>query len=115
MVLMSGMELPSRAIREQIASAVDIVVHESRLSDGSRKVVAISEVTGLEGTQVVMQDIFAFRQTGVGTDGKVQGSFVPTGAVPTWYDQLAGRGISCPPSMFDPSSFADVDVTFRRS
>ena len=72
MVLMSGMELPSRAIREQIASAVDIIIHESRLSDGSRKVVAISEVTGLEGQNVVMQDIFAFRQTGVDERGVVR-------------------------------------------
>ncbi|MBQ6136526.1 MAG: Flp pilus assembly complex ATPase component TadA [Kiritimatiellae bacterium] len=110
MVLMSGMELPSRAIREQIASAVDIIIHESRLSDGSRKVVAITEVTGLEGSQIVMQDIFAFRQSGVGADGKVIGEFKPTGAMPTWYDQLAGRGIRCDPRMFDPDSGVDVDV-----
>ena len=115
MVLMSGMDLPSRAIREQIASAVDIVVHESRLSDGSRKVVAISEVTGLEGSQVVMQDIFTFRQTGIGADGKVTGVFGPTGAVPTWYDQLPGRGISCPPAMFDPSAQGDVTIGRTRA
>jgi len=113
MVLMSGMELPSRAIREQIASAVDIIIHESRLSDGSRKVVAISEVTGLEGNQIVMQDIFAFRQRGVGEDGRVVGEMVPTGAVPSWYDQLAGRGISCDPRMFDPDSSVDVTVGTR--
>ena len=110
MVLMSGMELPSRAIREQIASAVDVVIHESRLSDGSRKVVAISEVTGLEGNQIVMQDIFVFRQTGVDANGKILGSFGPTGAIPTWYDQLAGRGIVCDPKMFDPDFHGDVTV-----
>ncbi len=110
MVMMSGMELPSKAIREQIASAVDIVIHESRLSDGSRKVVAISEVTGLEGSQIVMQDIFSFKQTGVGENGKVLGSFRPTGAMPTWYDQLAGRGIVCDARMFDPSYSGNVDV-----
>ena len=115
MVLMSGMDLPSRAIREQIASAVDIVVHESRMSDGSRKVVAISEVTGLEGSQVVMQDIFTFRQTGIGADGKVAGVFGPTGAVPTWYDQLPGRGISCPPAMFDPSAHGDITIGRTRA
>jgi pilus assembly protein CpaF len=115
MVLMSGMDLPSRAIREQIASAVDIVVHESRMSDGTRKVVAISEVTGLEGSQVVMQDIFTFRQTGIGPDGKVAGVFGPTGAVPTWYDQLPGRGISCPPAMFDPSAHGDVTISRTRA
>ncbi|MBQ1428306.1 MAG: Flp pilus assembly complex ATPase component TadA [Kiritimatiellae bacterium] len=111
MVLMSGMELPSRAIREQIASAVDVIIHESRLSDGSRKVVAITEVTGLEGNQIVMQDLFTFRQSGVGPDGKIIGTFGPTGAIPTWYDQLAGRGISCDPKMFDPDAHVNVNVT----
>ena len=110
MVLMSGMELPSRAIREQIASAVDIIIHESRLSDGSRKVVAISEVTGLEGSQIVMQDIFSFRQTGVGHNGKIAGEFGPTGAMPTFYDTLAGRGLSVDPRMFNPDSAVDVNV-----
>ncbi len=114
MVLMSGMELPSRAIREQIASAVDIIIHESRLSDGSRKVVAITEVTGLEGSQIVMQDIFAFRQSGVGENGRVIGSFQPTGAIPTWYDQLAGRGIACDTRMFDPEAHVDVNIAVKR-
>ena len=114
MVLMSGMELPSRAIREQIASAVDIIIHESRLSDGSRKVTAITEVTGLEGNQIVMQDIFAFRQSGVGENGKVIGSFQPTGAIPTWYDQLAGRGIACDTRMFDPEAHVDVNIAMKR-
>lgn len=100
MVLMSGMELPSRAIREQIASAVDIIIHESRLADGSRKVTAISEVTGLEGNQIVMQDIFCFRQDGVGEQGKILGKMVPTGAVPTWIDQLKSRGLSMDMGMF---------------
>ncbi len=93
MVLMSGMDLPSRAIREQIASAVDIIIHESRMSDGSRKVTAITEVTGLEGSQVVMQDIFVFEQTGVDLHGRIIGSMRPTGAVPTWIDQVKSRGI----------------------
>ena len=110
MVLMSGMELPSRAIREQIASAVDIIIHESRLSDGSRKVTAITEVTGLEGNQIVMQDIVAFKQSGVGTDGKIIGEFKPTGAMPTWFDQLAGRGIKCDPRMFDPDCTMNFNV-----
>ncbi len=110
MVLMSGMELPSRAIREQIASAVDIIIHESRMSDGTRKVTAITEVTGLEGNQIVMQDIFAFKQRGVGPDGKILGEFKPTGSMPTWYDQLAGRGIKCDPQMFDPDSTAVVKL-----
>ncbi|MEI6646392.1 MAG: ATPase, T2SS/T4P/T4SS family [bacterium] len=102
MVLMSGLELPSRAIREQIASALDIVVHESRMSDGSRKVVCISEVVGLEGQQVVMQDIFEFKQTDVDDKGKVVGQFMPTGAMPTFYEHLKSRGLHIDPSVFDP-------------
>ena len=102
MVLMSGMELPSRAIREQIASAVDIIIHESRLADGSRKVTAITEVTGLEGQQIVMQDLFAFRQTGVDENGKITGEFKPTGAMPTFFDTLRSRGLSLDPRMFQP-------------
>ncbi len=112
MVLMSGLELPSRAIREQIASAVDIIIHESRLSDGSRKVVAISEVTGLEGERIVMQDLFVFEQTGLTEDGRIAGTFKPTGAMPTWFDQLAGLGWRVDPRMFDPE--ADVDVQIQR-
>ncbi len=108
MVLMSGMELPSRAIREQIASAVDIVIHESRLSDGSRKMVAISEVTGLEGQQIVMQDIFAFRQSGVDEHGRVQGVFQPTGAMPTFYEHLKSRGLRLDPAIFDPSQSREL-------
>ena len=111
MVMMSGMELPSKAIREQIASAVDIIIHESRMSDGSRKVVAITEVTGLEGNQIVMQDIFSFRQSGVGLNGKVLGEFKATGAVPSWYDQLSGRGIRCDSRMFDPDCTSEINVT----
>ena len=103
MVLMSGMDLPSRAIREQIASAVDIIIHESRMSDGSRKVTAITEVTGLEGSQIVMQDIFAFEQTGVDSHGRILGSMKPTGAVPTWIDQVKSRGISVDMRMFQES------------
>ena len=100
MVLMSGMDLPSRAIREQIASAVDIIIHESRLGDGSRRVTAITEVTGLEGSQIVMQDIFEFVQTGVDAHGRIIGAMKPTGAIPTWIDQARSRGISVDMRMF---------------
>jgi len=103
MVLMSGLELPSRAIREQIASAIDMVVHESRLSDGSRKVVCISEVVGLEGQQIIMQDLFEYRQTGLDERGKVIGTFMPTGAVPTFYEHLQSRGLHIDPAVFDPA------------
>ena len=102
MVLMSGMELPSRAIREQIASAVDIIIHESRLADGSRKVTAITEVTGLEGQNIVMQDLFTFRQSGVDDNGRIIGEFKPTGAMPTFFDTLKSRGINLDPRIFQP-------------
>ncbi|MEI6210945.1 MAG: ATPase, T2SS/T4P/T4SS family, partial [bacterium] len=103
MVLMSGLELPSRAIREQIASALDLIVHESRLSDGSRKVTTISEIVGIEGSQIVMQDIFEFAQTGLGEGGKVLGHFRATGAVPTFLEDLKARGLELDPKIFQPS------------
>ena len=102
MVLMSGMELPSRAIREQIAAALDLIVHESRLSDGSRKVTAISEIVGIEGAQIVMQDIFEFVQTGLGEGGRVLGRFRATGAVPTFLEDLKARGLDLDPTIFQP-------------
>ena len=102
MVLMSGMELPSRAIREQIASAVDIIIHESRLADGSRKVTAITEVTGMEGQNIVMQDLFVFRQSGIDENGKIIGEFKPTGAMPTFFDSLKSRGLNLDPRIFQP-------------
>ncbi len=108
MVLMSGMELPSRAIREQIASAVDIIIHESRMSDGSRKVTAITEVTGLEGNQIVMQDIFAFKQTGVSPEGKIIGRMTATGSIPTWIDQVKSRGIPVDMGMFTEDEAGDA-------
>jgi len=105
MVLMSGMELPVRAIREQIASAVDMIAHESRLSDGSRKITKITEVMGLEGDKVVMQDIFEFKQTGVDADGKVEGRFAPTGSVPTFLEDIAARGLTIDRTIFDPRNY----------
>ena len=102
MVLMSGLNLPIRAIREQISSAVDLIVHESRFSDGSRKVTHVTEVVGLEGDQITMQNIFEFRQTGIDANGKVLGKFIPTGAVPTFIEEIAARGLSIDHAIFDP-------------
>ncbi|OGV59237.1 MAG: type II secretion system protein E, partial [Lentisphaerae bacterium RIFOXYA12_FULL_48_11] len=107
MVLMSGMELPVRAIREQVASAIDVIVHESRFSDGTRKVTKMTEVVGLEGEQITMQDIFEFKQTGLGPDGKVLGHFRPTGAVPTFIEDIAARGLTIDRSIFDPQKWKD--------
>src|SRR5574344_1822822 len=110
MVLMSGIELPSRAIREQIASAIGIIVHESRMGDGSRRVVNISEIVGLEGQQIVMQDLFAFKQSGIDSKGKIIGTFAPTGSMPTFFENLASRGLKVDPAMFDPNAKRDVNV-----
>jgi len=99
MVLMTGYELPLRAIREQIASAVDLIVHTARLQDGSRKVVNITEVYGIEDDEILIQDIFAFEQTGV-RDGKVQGLLKPTGIRPTFMGKFNANGIQLPPGEF---------------
>jgi pilus assembly protein CpaF len=93
MVLMAGMDLPVKAIREQIASAVHMIVQQTRFNDGTRKVTYISEVSGMEVDIVTMQDIFYFKQEGFGEDGKVRGRFVATGFVPRFYDELQRRGI----------------------
>ena len=99
MSLMAGMELPVRAIREQIASAVDLIVQQSRLRDGSRKVVAITEVQGMEGDVVVLSDIFVFEQQGF-EGGKVIGRLKPTGIRPRFIDRIEEAGIQLPPNIF---------------
>ncbi|MFC1997029.1 CpaF family protein [Chloroflexota bacterium] len=99
MSLMSGMELPIRAIREQIASAIDLIVHQERLRDGSRKIVNITEVSGMEGDVITMTDVFAFEQSGI-EDGKVIGRLRPTGLRPKSINQIEAAGIHLPPSIF---------------
>ena len=101
MVMMAGLELPSKAIRDQVASAVDIVVQQTRFSDGSRKIVNITEITGTEGDIVQMQDIFKFQQEGFDEDGKVKGYFHATGRVPEFYEDLRQRGLPVDMSIFD--------------
>lgn len=100
MVLMSGMELPVRAIREQIASAVDIIVQQTRFSDGSRKITHMTEVTGMEGDVITLQDIFLFKQEGYDENNRVQGRFVATGFMPKFYDDLRRKGIPVDMSIF---------------
>ena len=99
MVLMAGVDLPVRAIREQIGSAVDLIVHQSRLKDGTRKIVNITEVQGMEGDTIVMQDVFVFEQTGV-IDGKIQGRLKPTGIRPKFVEQFESQGIHLPNGIF---------------
>lgn len=93
MVLMSGFDMPIRAIREQIASALDVVVQQSRLRDGSRKITSISEVVGMEGDTITLQDIFVYRPTGFGPDG-TGGGFLPTGIRPGFAEKMADNGVA---------------------
>jgi len=100
MVLMAGMDLPVRAIREQISSAIDVIVQQSRLRDGSRKLTYITEVLGMEGDVIVLQDIFRFEQTGIDKQGKVQGYFRATGIRPHFIDKLIAAGQILPEGIF---------------
>jgi pilus assembly protein CpaF len=101
MMLMAGISLPERALREQIASAVDLIVQLTRMSDGSRKLVEFSEVTGMEGTTITTQMIFKFEQRGV-ENGKVMGDFVATGVMPSFMDRLERYGFRIPNTHFLP-------------
>ena len=102
MVMMAGMDLPVRAIREQIASAIDLIVQQSRLRDGSRKLTYLTEVQGMEGDVITLQDIFVFDQTGRDENGKVIGRFRPTGIRPKFLEKLATNGINLPVEIFWP-------------
>ena len=100
MVLMAGMDLPVRAIREQIASAVDLIVQQNRMKDGTRKITHITEVLGMEGDIITLQDIFVYKQTGKDADGKVVGSFQTTGVVPKSLETIQSVGIPLSTELF---------------
>jgi pilus assembly protein CpaF len=100
MILMAGLDLPSRAIREQIASAIHVIIQIARLSDGSRKVTAVSEVDGMEGQVITMQDIFKFEQTGIDSEGRVKGHFRSTGIRPKFAERFESLGVSLAPNLF---------------
>jgi pilus assembly protein CpaF len=99
MALMAGMDLPVRAIREQVSSAIDLIVHKERLRDGSRKVVNITEVSGMEGDVITLTDIFMFEQSGY-DNGKVVGRLRATGLRPKFIDKIEAAGIHLPASIF---------------
>jgi pilus assembly protein CpaF len=102
LVLMAGFDLPLRAIREQIASAISIIVQINREKDGSRKVVCVSEITKMEGDIITMQDLFTFRQDGWGEDGRLLGHFEPTGAIPTFMEDIRRANLDLDISVFTP-------------
>jgi pilus assembly protein CpaF len=99
MTLMAGMDLPSRAIREQISSAIDLICHQERMRDGTRKITNITELSGMEGEVITMTDIFVFEQTGI-ENGQIAGRLRPTGLRPKFMDKLEAAGINLPPSIF---------------
>jgi pilus assembly protein CpaF len=103
MIGMAGLNLPPKAARQQIASAITAVVQIARLSDGKRKVMSLSEITGMEGDIITMQEIFSFRQTGVSNEGAVQGYFSAAGVRPKFIERLRSHGVTIPDSLFDPT------------
>jgi pilus assembly protein CpaF len=103
MIGMANLNLPHRAARQQIASAITVVIQALRMTDGKRKITSIQELTGMEGDVITMQEIFAFRQTGVGTEGQVEGYFHASGVRPKFAERLRAFGVSLPDAMFDPA------------
>jgi pilus assembly protein CpaF len=96
---MAGMELPVRAIREQVSSAIDLVIHQERMRDGTRKIVTVTEVSGMEGDVITMTDLYVFEQSGY-EDGMVVGRLRPTGLRPKFIDKIEASGIHLPASIF---------------
>jgi pilus assembly protein CpaF len=104
MAMMANLNLPEKAIRKQIASAVTLVLQVARFSDGTRRLTDVAEITGMEGDVISMQDLFVFERRGVSSDGRVVGFFAATGIRPNFAERLKARGIDLPPNMFEPTS-----------
>jgi pilus assembly protein CpaF len=100
MVMMSGFELPQRAIRQQFASAINLIVNSGRLTGGPRKILAVTEVQGMEGDVITMQDVFRFEQDGINSEGKAYGRIVSTGVRPQFMERLTANGARVDNSMF---------------
>jgi pilus assembly protein CpaF len=114
MVLMAGLELPTRAIREQVSSAVDVIVHLSRLRDGTRRVTSVTEVSGMEGEVITLQELYAFdHSAGIGEDGRFLGSCRPTGLRPAFSERLADQGIVLPGAIFGAVDVLAESRTWR--
>jgi pilus assembly protein CpaF len=100
MILFAGTNLPNRAMREQISSALDVIVQVSRLTDGTRRVTSVTEVTSMEGEVITMQEIYRFRRRGISAEGKVVGQFEATGVRPQFIERLQIAGVDLPPHLF---------------
>jgi pilus assembly protein CpaF len=104
MILMSGIELPMRAIREMIASAIDLIVHTARLSDGSRKITQVTEINGMKDEiHIDTRDVFIFKQSGLDAQSRVLGDFTATGYIPTFLEEIKIKGIIFSENIFKPS------------
>jgi len=114
LVLMSGMDLPLRVIREQASSAVDLIIQQSRLKDGTRKITSVTEINGMEGDTIVMTDIFKYQQTGIGENGEVLGELKPTGIRPLFYPRLEAAGFKLGPEVFGANVSQMLNPTSRR-
>jgi pilus assembly protein CpaF len=108
MVAMSNVNLPERAVRQQVASAVQLIIQVTRLSDGTRRVTAISELTGMEGEVITLQDLFLFERTGMGPDRSVLGRFRASGIRPKCSERLAASGVHLPTEMFEQVQYVGV-------
>jgi pilus assembly protein CpaF len=104
MVGLAGMAVVQKSLRQQIISAISVVIHTARLSDGKRKIMSIQEVTGMEGDMITLQEIFGYEQKGISPDGSVIGHFRATGIRPRFADRLASRGIPLADHLFNPDS-----------
>lgn len=114
LVMMAGMDLPVKVIRQQIATAVDLIVQQTRLKDGSRRVTAITEVAGMEGETIVLTDIFKFEQTGISPDGKIEGKLEPTGMRPLFSPKLEAAGFKLKPEIFGATIAEVLERTRKR-
>jgi pilus assembly protein CpaF len=108
LVAMTGLSIPHEAVSKQIASAIDIIIQVARLGDGSRKLVSLQEIHGMEGSVITMQEFFRFEQTGVNTDGAVRGRFRSGGFRPKFTERLEALGIKIPGVIFDPHGFVEI-------
>jgi pilus assembly protein CpaF len=108
MVSMAGLALPPKAMRQQVASAITVIVQASRLTDGRRKLMSIQEITGMEGDMINMQEIFTFRRTGVDSEGRVKGYFCATGVRPQFTERLQAFGVNVPDHIYDPQKRYEV-------
>lgn len=108
MVLMAGIGIPERALREWICSALDLIVQLTRMSDGTRKIIAVSEIVGMEGNVITMQDIFVFEKEGINEQGVVLGRYKATGIRPKFSERLEQAGIPLPAELFEDWSEAEA-------